>query len=282
MKKFIFWVIFMQNRTDLAVECFEAVNKSNIDGVIVKEENNLTTVEITNTNGMNALGKPIGKYITYDLKSFINDIDILGNRLSDISKIISTLIPENANSVLVAGIGNLDITADALGPRVNDYVLATRHLINKDNDYFKDFFCVSSVATGVLGDTGIESAEIVKGIAEQIKPDCIIAVDALSATSKQRLGTTIQLSNVGIIPGSGVGNHRYEISHGTLGVPVVSIGIPTVLSTAILDDSSDSMMFVTPREIDRIIEQGARLIGMAVNTCLQKNISVQDLLSLVG
>lgn len=272
----------MQNRTDLALECYEAVNKSAIDGVIVKEEKNMTIVEITNENGVAELGKPVGRYITYNLKSFINDIDILGDKLTDVSKILKNLIPADAHSVLVAGIGNLDITADALGPTVSNYVLSTRHLIESKNDYFKNFFNVSSIATGVLGDTGIESAEIVKGIAEQIRPDCVIAVDALSATSKERLGTTIQLSNTGISPGSGVGNHRYEISSNTLGIPVISIGIPTVLSTAILDDESDSTMFVTPREIDRIIEQGARLIGMSINVCLQKDITPQDLLSLVG
>lgn len=123
----------------------------------------------------------------------------------------------------------------------------------------------------MLGDTGIESAEIIKGVANQINPDCVIVVDALSASSSSRLGTTVQLSDVGIAPGSGVGNHRYEISKQTLGVPVISIGIPTVVSTSVICGNDDSSaMFVTPREIDRIIEHGAKLIGMTVNMCLQK------------
>ena len=135
----------------------------------------------------------------------------------------------------------------------------------------------------MLGDTGIESAEIIKGVVNQIKPDCVIAVDALAASSSSRLGNTVQLSDVGISPGSGVGNHRYEISESTLGVPVVSIGIPTVVSTSVIRGKNDNgAMFVTPREIDRIIEHGAKLIAMTVNVCLQKNIDAKDLFSLVG
>lgn len=271
----------MENRTDLALESFESVNKTVIDGVRVERRDDTTIVTVLNENGAKEIGKPIGKYITYSVPSFVSHTDIFDGRLEDVSAVLKSLLPKHITSVLVAGVGNLDITADALGPKVNDYILATRHLIEQDS-IFKDFFSVSSVATGVLGDTGIESAEIIKGIVSAIKPSCVIVVDALAASSKDRLGTTVQFSDTGIAPGSGVGNHRYEISEKTLGVPVISIGIPTVLSTALLNDSSDSPMFVTPREIDKIIEQGAKLIGMSINTCLQKNITPQDLLSLVG
>ncbi|MDE5974577.1 MAG: GPR endopeptidase [Eubacterium sp.] len=274
----------MTNRTDLAVESYESVNKTAIDGVIVKEDKNITTVEVINDNGAQVLGKPIGTYITYSLPSFLSDIDLFDGRLQDLSSVLNSLLPEDMSSVLVAGVGNLDITADALGPKVNDYVIATRHLMQGENknEIFKDFFNVSNIPTGVLGDTGIESAELVGGIVSTIKPSCVIVVDALAATSKDRLGSTVQMSNTGISPGSGVGNHRYEISEKTLGIPVISMGIPTVLSTALLDDCSDGSMFVTPREIDRIIEQGSKLIGMSINTCLHKNLSPQDLFSLVG
>lgn len=274
----------MENRTDLAVESFESTNKTVIDGVKVTEQNDITTVTVMNENGARALGKPIGKYITFSVPSFVSDTDIFDGRLDKLSSILKILLPNNINSVLVAGVGNLDITADALGPKTNNYVLATRHIISQsDSEMFKNFFSVSSISTGVLGNTGIESAEIVSGIVSQINPSCVIVVDALAASSPERLGTTVQLSNVGISPGSGVGNHRFEISENTLGVPVVSIGIPTVVSTAILSgNSGDESMFVTPREIDRVIEHGAKLIGMTINTCLQKNISPQDLFSLVG
>lgn len=270
----------MENRTDLALESYENINKTEIDGAKVEIDKDITTVTIFNENGSRELGKPIGTYITYSMPTLLSDSDIFNGIINEMSNILSNLLPSNINSVLVAGIGNLDITADALGPRSNDYVLATRHL--KDNETFKDFFNVSSVSTGVLGDTGIESAEIIKGVVNTTKPECVIVIDALAASSKDRLGNTVQLSNTGISPGSGVGNHRYEISKNTLGVPVISIGIPTVLSTAILNDSDNQPLFVTPREIDKIIEQGSRLIGMAINVTFQKCLSITDILSLVG
>lgn len=276
----------MENRTDLAVESYENGGKTVLDGVKVEENDNVTTVTVFNENGAAALGKGIGKYITYCTDTALDDSQIFDGRLDELSKILSSLLPKNIKSVLVAGLGNTDITADALGPKTVNYVLATRHIINdynNDNSYFSDFFNVSSISTGVLGDTGIESAEIIKGVVNQIKPDCVIAVDALAASSSSRLGNTVQLSDVGISPGSGVGNHRYEISESTLGVPVVSIGIPTVVSTSVIRDKNDNgAMFVTPREIDRIIEHGAKLIAMTVNVCLQKNIDAKDLFSLVG
>lgn len=274
----------MENRTDLAVESFESANKTEIDGVKVERQNNSTLVTVFNENGAEAIGKPIGRYITLYVPSFVSDTDIFDGRLEKIAEQLEKLVPKNAESVLVAGVGNSDITADALGPETNRYVLATRHITNgKDSDFFNDFFNVSTLTTGVLGDTGIESAEIIKGVVNEIHPDCVIAVDALASSSAERLGTTVQLSDVGISPGSGVGNHRYEISHQTLGVPVISVGIPTVVSTSVIRGSDDSeSLFVTPREIDRVIEHGAKLIGMSINVCFHKKISPYDLFSLVG
>lgn len=275
----------MEKRTDLAVESFENAKKTTIDGVKITEENDVTTVTVLNENGAKAIGKPVGKYVTYSVPSFVTDTDIFDGRLERVADILASLLPDNFESVLVAGIGNLDITADALGPKTNNYVLATRHIVSQKDkpEMFDGFVDVSSISTGVLGDTGIESAEIVKGVAKQINPSCVIVVDALAASSAQRLGTTVQLSDSGISPGSGVGNHRYEISRKTLGLPVVSIGIPTVVSTALISNNAeDETLFVTPREIDRVIEQGAKLIGMSINVCLQKNISAGDLFSLVG
>lgn len=274
----------MGKTTDLALECYENISKTELDGVIAREYGNVTVVEITNQNGAKMLEKPVGKYITYSLPSLVNDADLFDGRLEELSKQLEALLPSRLDSVLVAGLGNSNITADALGPKANDYILATRHLKQGENknSFFDGFCCVSNISAGVLGDTGIESAELVKGAVSTVKPSCVIAVDALAAGSKQRLGTTVQLSNTGISPGSGVGNHRYEISEKTLGVPVISVGIPTVLSTSLLDSASDGSMFVTPREIDRIIEQGARLIGMSVNMCLHKNISQKELMMLLG
>ncbi|MBO5494130.1 MAG: GPR endopeptidase [Eubacterium sp.] len=272
----------MENHTDLAVECYESKNKTKLEGVKVSEENGVTTVEVLNEKGAQAIGKPVGRYVTCTVPSFVNDTDIFDGRLERTAGILKTLLPEKLSSVLVACIGNHSITADALGPKCRDYILATRHIINDGTlDFSKKLMSVSAVATGVLGDTGIESAEFIKGLVNEVNPSCVIAVDALAASSPERLGTTVQFSDTGIIPGSGVGNHRYEISPSTLGIPVVSVGIPTVISSSLLGSSGEPM-FVTPREIDRVTEQGAKLIGMSVNVCLQKGFSAQELFSLVG
>ena len=275
----------MPNRTDLAVESYEESEKSRIDGVTVEETDAVTTVRVLNENGAEALGKPVGKYVTLRVKSFVNDTDIFDGRLDEFAKVLRSVLPEKMTSVLVAGLGNRNITADALGPKTNDYVLSTRHIVDelKSTAGFDGLFCVSCVETGVLGETGIETAEIIKGIAQQIRPSCIIAVAALAASSMERLGTTVQFSDSGISPGSGVGNHRHEISLKTLGVPVVSVGIPTVVSTAVFSSAQDGAdAYVTPREIDRITEQGAKLIGMGINACLHRNITHKDLYALVG
>lgn len=274
----------MQNRTDLAVECYEEQEKTKIDGVKITEKNNITVVSVLNKKGEKAIGKPVGNYITVDVPSFVNDTDIFDGRLMTLSSIIKKLLPPKADNILVAGVGNMDITADALGPKTNSYVLATRHISAelKKEMGFENLRSVSSIRTGVLGETGIESAEFIKGIVNVINPDCVIVVDALASTSAERLGTTVQISDTGISPGSGVGNHRFEISENTLGVPVVSLGIPTVVSTGVIKGINDSSMFVTPREIDRVTEQGAKLIGMSINVCLQPDIDEKDLFALVG
>ena len=274
----------MENRTDLAVECFESTEKTKLDGVIVRENNAVTTVEVTNENGALALGKPKGKYVTLNVQSFVTDTNVFDERLNEFSSVLKTVLPKNVASVLVVGVGNENITADSLGPKTNDYVLATRHILPdlQKSLAADDLFNVATVTTGVLGETGIETAEIVKGIVRQISPDCVIAVDALAASSAERLGTTIQFSDSGISPGSGVGNHRDEISSATVGVPVIAIGIPTVVSTGVISGDGSDTAFVTPREIDRITEQGAKLIGMGINVCLQKSLSVSDLSALVG
>lgn len=274
----------MQNRTDLAVESYESVEKTKIDGVIVKEENNITTVTVLDEKGAQAIGKPPGTYITLSVKSFVTDTDIFDGRLDEFASVLKKVLPKDISSVLVAGLGNDEITADALGPMTNNYILATRHILDElsQKSGFENLFNVSTIATGVLGKTGIETAEIIKGIVREVNPSCVIVVDALAASSANRLGTTVQFSDVGISPGSGVGNHRNEISQKTLGVPVVAIGIPTVVCTGIISGNSDDTAFVTPKEIDRITQQGAKLIGMGINVCLQKDISTHDLFALVG
>ena len=273
----------MANTSDLALESYESADKTVIGGVIVKENGNITTVDVINENGAEALSKPKGRYITLEVDSFVNDTDIFDGRLNEFTSVLSSMLPEKLSSVLVAGLGNVNITADALGPKTRNYILSTRHILSDINklEGFENLFCVSAFSTGVLGETGIETSEIISGIADKINPSLIIAVDALAASSKDRLGTTIQFSSSGISPGSGVGNHRNEISEKTLGIPVIGIGIPTVINPSVLGENGGDI-FVTPREIDRITEQGAKLIGMGINACFQKNISHRDLFALVG
>lgn len=274
----------MENRTDLAVESYESADKTKIDGVIVEEDNNTTTVTVLNENGSKIIGKPIGKYVTLKINSFVNDTDIFDGRLDSFAKVLNTVLPKNIKSVLVVGLGNSNITADSLGPKTNNYILSTRHIMKdlEQSSDFNDLFSVASISTGVLGETGIETAEIIKGVVTQIHPSCVIVIDALAASSTDRLGTTIQFSDSGISPGSGVGNHRHEISEKSMGVPVIAIGIPTVVNTALISGNESDNAFVTPREIDRITEQGAKLIGMGINVCLQKDIDTRDLYALVG
>ena len=274
----------MQNRTDIALESFEESGKTSLPGVQVKHGGGITYVRVLDEKGSRLLGKPVGEYITVEVPSFVNDTDIFDGRLKKIASILKNLLPPECDNVLAVGLGNMDITADALGPKTGNYIFATRHLTSqlKRDMGFEDLKTVSCVCTGVLGETGIESAEIIKGVASVVKPSCVIAVDALAATSAKRLGTTVQLSTAGVIPGSGVGNHRFEISRKTLGVPVISIGIPTVISASVISGRQGDSMFVTPREIDRLTEQGAKLIGMSINDCLQSAIDERDLYALVG
>lgn len=274
----------MKNRTDLALESYESASQTKLDGVIVRESSNVTTVLVTNENGAKAIGKPVGEYITLKLDSYVDDFEAFDKRVYYFSSILKSLLPKNIKSVLVAGLGNYDITADSLGPKTNHYIFSTRHIIDelKMRLNKNEITPVSSIATGVLGETGIETAEIIRGIAEQIKPSCVIVVDALAASSSERLGNTIQLSNTGIAPGSGVGNHRFEITKESLGVPVIAIGIPTVVNTSFISGNTDDDAFVTPREIDLITEKGAKLIGMGINLCLQPSLNLNDLTTLMG
>lgn len=274
----------MQNRTDLALESYQENESSGLNGVVVKEEKSKTIVKILNEDGARVMGKPIGTYVTLDVKSLETDTDIFDGRLKDFANALDSLLPNKLNCVLVLGLGNKNITADALGPVANTFVLATRHIIDdlKNICGYDTVVPVSCVSTGVLGETGIETFEIIKGIINQVNPDCVIVIDALAATSTDRLGTTVQFSTSGISPGSGVGNHRHEISKATLGVPVIAIGIPTVVSTSVISGNNNDELFVTPRDIDKIISQGAKLIGMGINVCLQKNIDQRDLFALVG
>ena len=300
-------------RTDLALErrdIYKKINKLNeIDGVESNEKNindkiKISKVKITNKNGENAIGKPIGNYITIGLK-VANDDEI-----QKISEVLSQELREMLDShidkqsdILIVGLGNVYVTPDALGPKVINEIDVTRHLIKYLPQYVeKGTRPVSAIAPGVLGTTGIETAEILKGIVEYAKPQLLIVIDALASRSIDRISSTIQLSDTGIIPGAGVGNVRQGINEETLGIPVISIGIPTVVELATLvsdgidifidklqekaesneylnrlqqNDKYEEVkkalnvgeynMIVTPKEIDDLIENMKDIVARGIN-----------------
>ncbi len=287
----------MELRTDLALEKREILGKNEPEGVesceFTEGEVNFTKIRVLNKKGSEALGKPVGTYITAEIprltKNPINDEETI----ESIAKQLRSLLPAEG-AVLVAGLGNTDITPDAVGPKSVSMVLATRHIDKSLSEEIGlgELRSVAGFVPGVLGRTGLEAAESVKGIAKTVSPSAVIVVDALAARRLSRLGTTVQLSDTGIIPGSGVGNARKEITERSVGIPVVSVGIPTVVDVeTLVNDLTGSKsnipkesrnMIITPREIDIVIERASELIGMAINKALQPNISVDEMMMLVG
>lgn len=283
----------MQIRTDLAVERTIS-SPSRLSGIRQIKRGNtfdITEVIVENNESGRVIGKPKGRYITLESSELSRFSSKYQQMIEEFSEEILELIPDKGN-ILVVGLGNRAITPDSLGPRVAGKVLATRHLqteLNENDDEFLHTLRpVSVLASGVLGETGIETAEIISAVCEKIKPTAVIAVDALACADPERLGTTIQMCDSGISPGSGVANHRRELSLKTLGVPVIAVGIPTVvdlhtiaesISGQSIDKQSPNMM-VTPRDIDRLIEHSAGIIAFGINLALQPDLSFKDLQSL--
>ncbi|HIR10771.1 MAG TPA: GPR endopeptidase [Candidatus Fimenecus excrementavium] len=289
----------MDFRTDLAVEQREMTAKHS-DNVAVRQyarqNANVTEIEILNDEGAQELGKPKGKYITMEIPAFSHDSELLDGRLTAMTESIRTLLPDEDGPVLVAGLGNEDVTPDALGPRTAHGIFATRHIDRAlaSELGFGELRDVCAITFGVLGQTGMETAETIRGIVNTIHPAAVITVDALAARSLQRLGKTVQLTDTGITPGSGVGNSRARLDKETLGVPVIAIGVPTVVDAVTLvrdftsehkmakekEDEAKAMM-VCPREIDVTIRRAARFLALSLNCALQPSISPDILLTIV-
>lgn len=290
----------MNFRTDLALERCEILNKKELDGIEIETfeagKAKVTRIDVVNECGAKTVGKPVGRYVTVEVTPFAKHASFIDESLDAVTNEIKRMLPEKG-SVLVAGLGNIRITPDALGPKCASMIFATRHITGEllKATGFENLRCVSAFPTGVLGETGAEAGEMIKGAVHTLKADAVITVDALAARNVSRLGTTIQMCNTGIVPGSGVGNSRQEISKRTVGVPVIAIGVPTVVdaATLILDfagegidenslpEQSESMM-VTPREIDLMIERAAKLTSLAINCALQPDISPEDMLMLTS
>ncbi len=288
----------MNARTDLAIEKDSFISGDRPKGIRRKifetEKTKVTKISVLDKEAAEAMGKPVGEYITVELDEFSYDTELLDDRMKSISTQISSLLPKGDGTVLVAGIGNKDITPDALGPRCAEGIFSTRHITSElAEEIGLDFLNpVCSLATGVLGQTGIETGEIIKSVVDAIKPKAVIVIDALAAAGLERLGRTVQITDTGITPGSGVGNKRAEISKNTLGVPVIAIGVPTVVDAVTLaravtgnktatESAEAQNMMVTPREIDVMIERAAKLISLCVNCALQPETDPELLLSVV-
>ena len=303
-------------RTDLALERRDIYQKNNslkeIDGIESTEEQindniKVSRVRITNQNGENAIGKPIGNYITIDVKKLKvatdEDIQKTAETLTNELKKIIDMHTDKQGDILIVGLGNIYVTPDALGPKVINEIDVTRHIIKYLPQYVEEGTRpVSAISPGVLGTTGIETVEILKGIVDNTKPKLLIVIDALASRSIERISSTIQISDTGIVPGAGVGNTRKEISQASLGIPVVAIGIPTVVELATLvsdgidifidrlqekaesneylnklqqEDKYEEVkealnvgeynMIVTPKEIDDLIENMKDVIARGIN-----------------
>lgn len=287
----------MDLRTDLALEKRELLGREEPEGVESEELDQggvkFTKIRVINEKGSEALGKPIGTYITAEIPELMKNPVTDEDMIEAVAAQLRSLLPKDG-SILAVGLGNTRITPDAVGPKSVSMVLATRHIGKELSDEIGlgELRSVAGFVPGVLGRTGLEAAESVKGLVGAVSPSAIIVVDALAARKLSRLGTTIQISDIGIIPGSGVGNARKEITERSVGVPVISVGIPTVVDvgTLVADltgsnseiPSESRDMIITPREIDIVIERASELIGMSINKALQPDISVDEMMMLVG
>nr|WP_297172858.1 GPR endopeptidase [uncultured Agathobaculum sp.] len=289
----------MAFRTDLAVEAVE--NLQQATGQQVRQDKRtiegfaVTEVDILSSQAAREIGKPCGRYLTLELDALIRrEEDAFPRACRALSELLRGLLPESAQSgpILVAGLGNRMITPDAIGPQAADHVIATRHLVEQVPDVFAAWRPVSALAPGVLGQTGLETGEVVCGVLDRIQPAAVIAIDALAAGRLSRLLRTVQLADTGITPGAGVGNARAALNRKTLGVPVIAVGVPTVVDGATLaheiagqlggtscealEDLSRPVM-ITTRDIDREVADVARVIGYSVNMALHPHLSVEDI-----
>lgn len=280
-------------RTDLALESKERLekDKDKMRGVTVEEQFDekrnmtLTKVKIETENGARAVGKPVGTYVTLEAPDMAIPDEGSHREISEVlSEQLRALLGDNLESVLVVGLGNREVTPDALGPEVVGNLYITRHILREYGHYAfpeKKVASISGIVPGVMAQTGMETLEIVRGIIGETHPQCVIAIDALAARSIKRLGKTIQLADTGINPGSGVGNHRKGLNMETLGIPVIAIGVPTVVdaATIVYDVCQDvdkvpkgiAGMFVTPKNIDETVKHLSYTISEALNMTFDLN-----------
>lgn len=291
----------MEIRTDLAMEQAGALQKAGdpLRGVALRQENRFglpaTVVEIKSRQGEKILGKPKGTYVTIELEGVLRrEKESFEKAVLSISGYLREMLKLNARlPVLVAGLGNREVTPDAVGPLTADHILVTRHMLRQMPETFGSFRPVGAVVPGVLGTTGMESAETVRALADRSEAAAVIAVDAIAARDTGRLCSTVQLCNVGITPGSGIGNSRNALNQETVGRPVIALGIPTVTDAATMaadlfqragmevEEAAlrrvSTGMIVTSSDIDRRVREIARVLSYSINSALQENLSLSEL-----
>lgn len=259
-----------QVRTDLALEARESITEaeSELRGIRVEEyyqeqeDIRVTKVMIDTKNAAKAMGKPIGTYVTIEAPNLLEPDEDYHREISEClsQELVQMMEQEKEElSVLVVGLGNREVTADALGPQVVDNLFITRHIVKEYGSAAynkKRMNLISSIEPGVMAKTGMETAEIIKGVVVETKPDLLIVIDALAARSTRRLNRTIQITNTGIQPGSGVGNHRNALTEESLGVPVIAIGVPTVVDAATIVGDALERIMETEQEFDRVKYMG--------------------------
>lgn len=306
-------------RTDLAIEAHEMCSKekaekNHYNGIDVKEYEHggvyVTIIKVNDEKGSEILSKPIGTYATIEAPNIKFSEDVYENCCKELANQIRSLCDINEDTkTLVVGLGNKMITPDALGPVVLEKLMITNHIKTNMKDFLDNSYSsVCGIIPGVLGTTGIETLDIIKGVVDKIKPEIVICVDALAARSMERVSSTFQISNTGINPGSGVENKREGINEHSLGVKVIAIGVPTVVDAAtiaidsiefatskneyiqknknriirdVLTDNAKNMI-VTPKDIDLVIERCAKTVANGINLALHKNLTFNDIESYVG
>lgn len=298
-------------RTDLAVELREDFSEDDerIKGVTVKEQYHrhkkirVSTVKITDAAGAEAMGRPIGTYVTVEAGGLHEGEESLRRFVAEVlaEQIVLLLEKKEDMEILVVGLGNREATPDALGPVAVDELVVTRHLILQLGEEFRRKYHLTSfcaIAAGVLAQTGMESGEVIKSVVREMKPDAVIAIDALAARSTERLGTTVQITDTGIYPGAGIGNNRQALNKETLGVPVIAIGVPTVVDAATIlrermgkylrkkgigepeceeilkeaEEENGQVLFVTPKGIDELVRRAGETVAEAINFCFCKEL----------
>ena len=283
------------SRTDLAVETAEELSSSRdifSPGTGVTRTESLhcgcpvTRIRVATDAGASLLGRPPGAYVTVDLRPLLSRQEpLLPRAAACLSRELRALLPPGEGTALVVGLGNSAMTPDAVGTAALEHLLVTRHLLQAMPRQFAGLRPVASLRPGVLSATGVETLELIRGAAAHIRPAVVIVIDALAARSRHRLCATVQLSDTGLTPGSGVGNHRRAVNARTLRLPVVAVGVPTVIDGAALcgdEDAAPSGLFVTPQDIDRRIRDMGALLGTAITLALQPTLTAADVTALLS